>query len=340
MGVSLASLVSGKEIDFQAMEGRIIAVDAYNTLYQFLSSIRDRFTGEPLKDSSGRITSHLSGLFYRTSRLMETGINPVFVFDGKPPDFKHATIEARIAVRKKAKAKWEEALEKGDSEAVRRYSQGASRLTEEMVEEAKKLLTLLGISCIQAPSEGEAQATRLLRDGKAWAVGSQDWDSLLFGAERVIRNLTISGRRKVAGKEKYIEIRPELVELPAVLKNLGINQDQLILLGILVGTDYNPGGIRGVGPKTALKLVKEHKTPEKLFDVVDWESPTPPEKVFEFFKNPPTEDIEIKKEELQPERLKEFLEDHDFSHDRTASTMKKLDSKKQKQKGLGSFFGR
>ena len=341
MGVSLSSLVKGREIELDGLKSKTIAIDAFNTLYQFLSIIRDRFTGQPLRDSSGRVTSHLSGLFYRTTNLLQAGIRPVFVFDGEPPDFKRQTVEARALVRREAEAKWKEALEKGDVEKVRLYSQGASRLTDEMVEEAQHFLGLMGVSWVQAPSEGEAQAAHLLDQGLCWAVGSQDWDSLLFGAERMVKNLAISGRRKVARKEKYIEIKPEIIELKPVLEELKITHDQLILLGILIGTDYNPGGVKGIGPKTALKLVREKKTLERIFEEAKWEFTISPEDIFNFFKSPPVEDMEIKRERLQPEKLMEFLcEERDFSRERIESTLKKLEQamEGQKQRGLGGFL--
>ncbi len=213
MGVNLSELVSGRQIELSDLKGRMIAIDAYNTLYQFLSIIRDRFTGEPLKDSKGRITSHLSGLFYRTTNLLENGIDPVFVFDGKPPAFKHKTAEKRSAIKKEAEAKLEKAREEGDAEAIRRYAQATSKLTGEMIESSKRLLELMGVAVLQAPSEGEAQAAYMANAGVVWASGSQDWDSLLFGANRMIKNLTVSGRRKIPRKEDYVEIRPEIIEL-------------------------------------------------------------------------------------------------------------------------------
>ena len=133
MGVNLSDIVEAKQIEISYLSGRTIAIDAYNTLYQFLSIIRDRFTGEPLRDSKGRTTSHLSGLFYRTTNLLENGIDPVFVFDGKPPHFKKATSDMRHEIKKEAEEKLEEARKKGDIEGVRRYAQATSRLTSEMV---------------------------------------------------------------------------------------------------------------------------------------------------------------------------------------------------------------
>lgn len=256
MGVNLSGIVSGRSIELADLKGRTIAIDTYNTLYQFLSIIRDRFTGEPLRDSKGRVTSHLSGLFYRTTNLIENGIEPVFVFDGKPPAFKRKTAEARSAVKKEAEERLEKARGEGDFEAIRRYAQATSKLTGEIIEHSKMLLEYMGIPVVQAPSEGEAQAAHMTNTGKAWASGSQDWDSLLFGTERMVKNLTVSGRRKVAHKENYTEIKPEVIELERVLSQLGVTRDQMIMLGILIGTDYNPGGIKGMGRRPHLKWSK------------------------------------------------------------------------------------
>lgn len=339
MGINLKDLIPTKEIEMSYLSGRKLAIDAHNWMYQFLSIIRDRFTGEPLKDSKGNVTSHLSGLFYRTARLLENGIRPVYVFDGKPPDFKRETSEERRRIRGEAELKWKEALEAGDVEAVKRYSQQAVKLTPEMVEEAERLLNAMGISCMQAPSEGEAEATHMVKKGLVWASASQDWDSLAFGCPKLIRNLNITGKRKVPRKQTYVSVKPELVELDQVLKALGIGQDQLILLGILVGTDYNPGGVPGIGPKKALKLVKEQKTLDKVKKSVEWSFNASMESIFRFFKSPPVEDVEIEEVGLDTEELRKILvDDHDFSEDRIKPTLEKLKGKKSGHSGLGKFF--
>jgi flap endonuclease-1 len=342
MGVSLSGLVSAREISLEDLRGKRIAIDANNTLYQFLSTIRDKLTGEPLRDSRGEITSHLSGLFYRTAKLLENGIEPVYVFDGEPPEFKRETLENRIQVRADAKEKWEKALKEGDIEKVKMYAQGASRLTPEMSQESKALLEYMGVPWMQAPSEGEAEASCLTKRGKVWAAGSQDWDSLLFGAPRLVRNLTITGRRKVARKEKYIIVNPEVIELDSVLKELGITHEQLILTGILVGTDYNMGGVKGFGPKKALAFVKEKKTLEGVMKEISWDFRTEPEIILDFFKNPPSCGHEIPKEHFRPEKVLELLTGHGFSEERVNSVLEKMkEAEKQKgQKGLHSFFGK
>ncbi len=340
MGVNISKLVEPQEIELEQLSGKIISMDSYNIIYQFLSSIHDRFTGEPLRDSKGRVTSHLSGLFYRTTKLMENGIKPVFVFDGKHPEFKKKTQESRIKMRQEAAEKLKIAQKEGDVEKIRLYAQAAVKLDKEMIEEAKKMLSLMGLQVIQAPSEGEAQAADMIKKGLAWASGSQDWDSLLFGATRLVKNLNISGRRKLPGKLSYTFIKPEIIELQKVLDNAGITQDQLIMLGILVGTDFNPKGVKGIGPKTALKLVKENTSTESLLSNIEWEFDVDFEDIFNFFKKPEADDVQIEKVEPDWTGLTEFLLDHDFSHDRIEATKKRLIGAKSSstQKSLDGWF--
>ncbi|MBI2675648.1 MAG: flap endonuclease-1 [Candidatus Aenigmarchaeota archaeon] len=341
MGVQLTSLIEPKQISFEDLAGKTIAIDAFNTLYQFLSIIRDRMTGEQLKDSEGRITSHLSGLLYRTSKLVGFGIRPVFVFDGEPPAFKAKTVEERKKARKEAEEQWISHLQAGRFEEARKAATRSARLTGEMIGQSKELLGAMGISYVQAKSEGEAQAAYMAKKGTVYASASQDWDSLLFGAPRMLKNLAISGKRKVANKEKYTDVSPELIELEEALKNLGISQDQLIILGILVGTDYNPEGIKGIGPKKALAFVKEFKTLENVVKQVEWPFEITPEEIFDFFKNPPVEEMEIPKAELDPEKLKQIMvSEHGFSEERVAKVIEMLKaSNKKEHSGLGRFFG-
>ncbi len=241
LGVNLAEVVPRRKVSLDELSGKSIAVDAYNALYQFLAIIRG-VAGEPLMDRSGRVTSHLSGLFYRTINMAEKGVKLAYVFDGEPPTLKEAELKYRMAVKDEAVMKYKEALNKGDLEKARRYAQMTSKLKDEMVDDAKKLISLLGVPWCQAPSEGEAQAAYMALKGDVWAASSQDYDSLLFNAPTLVRNLTITGRRKLPKKNVYIEVVPEIVKLQQVLDNLGITRAQLIDLGIVVGTDFNPGG--------------------------------------------------------------------------------------------------
>ncbi|MCD6495979.1 MAG: flap endonuclease-1 [Candidatus Aenigmarchaeota archaeon] len=324
MGVNLREIASPQKIEIESLGGRVLALDSLNIIYQFLSIIRDRITGEPLKDSKGNVTSHLSGLFYRTIRIMEAGITPVFVFDGRPPEFKRGTQEIRRQIKEAARENLEKAVREGDREKIRLYSQQTSHVTDEMLSEAKKLLSAMGVQYVEAPSEGEAQASYMNSKGLVYACGSQDWDSLLFGAERLVRNLTLSGRRKLPGKETYISISPEMISLKAMLDSLSITREQLVLAGILVGTDYNPGGVKGIGPKRAVEIVREKKTPESIFSGIEWEFDTPPEKIIDFFMNPPVIDVQIKADAPDAERVREILLGHDFSEERIAKSLEKL----------------
>ncbi|MDH5770023.1 MAG: flap endonuclease-1 [Candidatus Bathyarchaeota archaeon] len=326
MGVRLRDIVSGRKVDLSDLSGRALAVDAYNVLYQFLSVIRG-YDGTPLKDRSGRVTSHLSGLLYRTARLMEAGVKPIYVFDGVPPALKRVEVERRVKAREEARFKYEKAKREGRLEEARVYAQASARLRDYMVDGSKRLLDFMGVPWIQAPSEGEAQAAYLAVRGDVWAAASQDYDSLLFGAPRLIRNVAITGRRKLPRKKVYITVKPEVVELGQVLGELGISREQLVALGILVGTDFNPEGIRGVGPKTALKLVKKHKTLDGVVEnLKEAEFPVEPGRIADVFLNPDvTDDYAIRWREPRAEGVIGFLcGEHNFSEERVRKALEKM----------------
>ncbi len=349
MGVNLKEIIP-EEIkvivdDLRSLRGRVIAIDAYNALYQFLTAIRQP-DGTPLMDRMGRITSHLNGLFYRTINFVEAGIKPVYVFDGQPPEIKYMEIQRRKKIKEEAVKKYEEAIKKGDLEAAKRYAQMSSKLTDEMVNDSKKLLEAMGIPWVQAPAEGEAQAAYMTSKGDCWATASQDYDSLLFGSPRLLRNLTISGRRKLPRKDVYIEIKPEIIELEKLLKKLGITREQLIAVGILVGTDYNPDGVKGIGPKTALRMVKSYRDVEKLFKAIpSRDFPVDPMKIFDYFMNPPhNDDYKLEWREPDEKAVREILvEEHDFNPERVKNALERLKKAykehiKGVQKGLDAWF--
>jgi flap endonuclease-1 len=341
MGVQIGEIVTAKEISLEELSGKVVAIDAMNMLHQFLSIIRQR-DGEPLMDSKGRITSHLSGLFYRTANLVEMGIKPVYVFDGKPPSLKHLTLDKRTLSREEAEKKWKEALEAGDLTEARKFAQRAGKVTEEMVGQAKRLLQLMGVPWVQAPCEGEAQAAHLVKKGDAWASASQDYDSLLFGAPVLVRNLALTGKRKLPGKDAYVEVKPEQIELRNVLDALCISHEQLVDIGILVGTDFNEG-VKGIGPKRALELVRKYGSLERIVKEKLFEFEVDPLKVKELFlRHEVTDDYEIKWGEPNPEKIKEFLcEEFDFSEDRVQSGIEKLTKGKTRagQLSLERWFG-
>ena len=326
MGVQISGIIPKTEIELKSLAGEKVVIDAYNILYQFLSIIRHRDTGEPLRDSKGMITSHLSGLFYRTIKLIDAGIKPIYVYDGEPPEFKKNTIEEREEVRKEARKKWEKAVKQRRKEDIMVYAQSALKITDEMMDESKKILDAIGIPWIQAPSEGEAQCAFMCKQGDADYSVSQDYDALMFSTPRLVRNLSITGRRKLPRKEAYIEIKPEVIELEKVLSSLEISIEQLIIIGMLIGTDYNPKGIKGIGPKTALKIVKENKTLDKVLEKVEWTFDVDPQKIFDFFLNPPvSKEYKIDWGELDRDRLMELMiEEHDFSRVRVENAIKRL----------------
>ena len=345
MGVNLRDLVPKTTIDLTSLSGKSIAIDAYNALYQFLAIIRQP-DGTPLKDRTGRVTSHLSGLLYRTSNLVEMGIKVVYVFDGAPPTLKEVEIKRRARVKEEALVKYEKALQEGKVEEARMYAQATSRLKDYMADDAKRLLKLLGIPWIQAPSEGEAQAAHLAKKGDTDFCASQDYDSLLFGAPQLIRNLTISGRRKLPRKNVYIEVVPEIVELGKVLSELGITHEQLVDVGILVGTDFNPEGVKGVGPKTALQLIKEHGTIEKALPVLkNAEFPVEAQRIRDIFLHPKvTDNYPLDWREPDVDGVVEFMcGERDFDVERVRKALEKIGVGIKKTKGattLEQWFGK
>ncbi|NYZ77623.1 flap endonuclease-1 [Candidatus Micrarchaeota archaeon] len=346
MGVDLGDLAIKHAISLESLSGRIIAVDAFNVLYQFLASIRQE-DGTPLMDFRGNITAHLSGLFYRNAKLLENGIRPVYVFDGKPAELKERTHEERAAVKASARKKWEEALEKEEFREAKKYAQATSRLTPQMVAEAKELLTAMGIPWVQAEGEGEAQAAIMAQKGIVYAAASQDYDALLFGAPVLVRNISITGRRKVPRQDRYIMIEPEEIVLKETLAGLGVTREQLIMIGVLTGTDFNEG-VRGVGPKTALKIVKEHKQPATIIDYIrqkyNYEFEVDPREILDLFMKPKEAEIpgkfgwgEVSEEDV----VGILVRKHDFSEERvrrTTGQMIKSFKEKGEQKSLGQWF--
>ncbi len=249
MGLPFTDLVHPREIAWTELSGRRLAVDGNNAVYQFLATVRQR-DGQPFSDSEGHVTSHLIGVLYRTASLLAQGVRPIWVFDGKPPELKAGTLGARFRAKERAEAEWKDALERHDLETARRKAAATSRFTRPMAAEAIELLGALGVPTVQAPSEGEAQAARMAADGAVWASGSEDYDSLLFGSPRLIRGLAARAR---SGDQPAAQ----LIELDRLLEELAIDREELLLIGLLVGTDFNDGA-KGYGPKKALKLAQRH----------------------------------------------------------------------------------
>ncbi|MFO7794868.1 MAG: flap endonuclease-1 [Promethearchaeati archaeon] len=349
MGVKINELVKEvkRSITFENLFQKRIAIDAFNTIYQFLAIIRQR-DGTPLKDYEGNITSHLSGLFYRTINFIEHNIKPIYVFDGEPSELKSETIKERRQVKEEAKVKMIEAQEKGDLTEAKKFAQMTSKLDSDMIEESKKLINYMGIPVVQAASEGEAQSAYMVQNGDVWACASQDYDTLLFGGKRLVRNFAVSRSKKVKNTTVTLDI--EYVSLKNMLEKYEISREQLIEMGILIGTDFYPG-IKGIGQHTALNLIKEYRSIENM---VKNEIEAAGKKIDlnlelvgqikEIFLNPRVnEDYQdLKWEKIQYDKINELLvEFHNFSKTRVENALerlKKLDDSSQ-QVSLDQFMG-
>jgi flap endonuclease-1 len=342
MGLDLKPILTHTNIKLSDLSNKIIAVDAFNTIHQFLSTIRGS-TGELLSNSHGEITSHLSGLFYRNINLLAEGIKLAYVFDGVSSPLKTNEIQRRHQIKEIATEKYEKALVQGKLEEARKYSQATSILTDKMIEESKTLLSLLGIPTIQAPSEGEATAAKLTNSDLVQICASQDYDSILFGAKRLVRNITISGKRKVPNRNAYIDLPIEIFYLEDILNQTKLTNEQLVDVGILIGTDYNIGGIPGIGPKTALKLIQKYSKLENIDQLQEPLSDVPYEEIRELFLKPKVANVtsnDIKFEPIDYDKLVEFLcTEKNFSSDRVNSALQKVqNSDKNKNQSLEKWF--
>ncbi len=325
LGVGLAPIIVKTVVSLRDLEGRTFATDANNALHQFLSLIRLP-DGTPLMDGEGHVTSHLVGLMFRTTHLMEAyGISQVFIFDGRPSPLKQGEIEKRRAQRQRSLREMKEAQERGDyakafSKAVRSGS-----LTKEMLDDAKRLLRLLGVPHFEAPGEAEAQAAHMAARGHVWAADSRDFDSLLFGAPRLVRYMTISGREFLPSKGVARPLKPEIIELEDLLRHHGIVREQLVDLAILIGTDFN-AGVKGIGPKGALKLLTTHGRLEDLPGEVRSKLPDDYREVRAVFLQPSvTDDYPVEFKEPDEKALVEFLcEERGFSRERICTVMDRV----------------
>ncbi|MDR0523087.1 MAG: flap endonuclease-1 [Candidatus Methanoplasma sp.] len=343
MGVNLSGLMEFETADLPALSGKSVAIDAYNTIYQFLSMIRQP-DGSPLCDGRGRVTSHLSGILYRTTNLIGQGIEPSFVFDGKPHALKRATLDARRERREKAEGEWEEALESGDMKRAFSKAQQTSRMTPEIRESARELIGLLGMPVVDAPSDGEAQAAHMCMRGDVWASASQDFDSILFGTPILVRNLTMNGRRKMPGRDQYRDVKTEIIDSKAFLERLGVTREQLVDACILMGTDFNPG-ISGIGPKKGLKLVRDHGDIEHALAHMGKEIPEYPE-VRDIFLGGghSTDGYDVRPGKIDRGGVVEMLSEYGFSRDRVEGTLDKMEdsrkaaSDKRKQRSLDAWL--
>ncbi len=342
MGVNLSDLTEPKSMEMEDLRGKKVAIDTYNIVYQFMSAIRQP-DGYPLCDSKGRTTSHLTGLLHRTASLIEAGIEPVFVFDGKPHPLKQATLDGRKERREKAEQEWKDAVERGDMKTAHTKAQQTSRMTDEVKESAKKLIRYMGLPMVDAPSDGEQEAAYICRRKDVWATASQDFDSLLFGTPVLLRNLTMTGRRKVPGKDIYREIKTEVIDSEEFLRNLGISREQLVDMCILMGTDFNTG-IKGIGPKKALKLVRDNGDLESVLRKIGEDIPDYQEIRGIFLDYEGSDDYSVEHGPLDRQAVVDMLTSYDFSADRVNSALDRIESarkeeeRKRKQKALDAWF--
>ena len=328
MGVKFKDIVSPEEINLKDLEGRTVAIDAYNTIYQFLSGIRQR-DGSPLMDHNGNVTSHLSGILYRTSAIVEKGIKPIYVFDGVASEYKSNTIEQRRAIKEEAIEKYKEAKASGNEEEMRKYAIRTSRMSPYIIESSKELLDYMGVPYVQAKGEGEAQGAYMVNQGDAWAVASQDYDCLLFGAQRIVRNLTLSG-----GLSNL-----EYLELEKVLNDIDLTREQLIDVALMVGTDFNEG-IHGIGAKTGMKLIRNNTLEEILVQKGITDVAVEPDELRNIFLNHEVNtDYKIKFKNANIEKLCEFMcEEHGFSQNRVLNVADKMKKLNTTQKSLEDWF--
>ncbi|KAB0804644.1 hypothetical protein PPYR_01614 [Photinus pyralis] len=310
-----------KEHEIKTYFGRKVAIDASMSLYQFLIAVRSE--GAQLTTVDGETTSHLMGTFYRTIRLVEHGIKPVYVFDGKPPKLKSGELNKRAERREEAQKALEKATEAGDATEMEKFNRRLVKVTSEHTKEAKHLLSLMGIPYIEAPCEAEAQCAAMVRAGKVFATATEDMDALTFGSNVLLRHLTVSEARKLPIQEFHLD---------KVLEGLKLSHKEFIDLCILLGCDYTDS-IRGIGPKRAIDLITQHKSIENILDNIDKSKYSPPEDwnfegARELFITPEVADpetIELKWNDPDEEGLVKYLcGDKQFNEERIRNGAKKL----------------
>ncbi|KAH9304718.1 hypothetical protein KI387_009122, partial [Taxus chinensis] len=303
-----------KEEKLDSYKGKRIAIDVGRSIYKFLIVVGSNEYGT-LTNQFGEVTSHLQGMFYRTARLLEAGMMPVFVFDGEPPDLKK-DLMTRFPRREESMDYAVQGIKPDVKTDIAKYNKQTVKVTKRHNEDCKNLLTLMGVPVVQAPCEAEAECASLCKVGKVDAVSSDDTDSLVFGAPRFLRHLTESPSRKIAIMD---------IELSKVLEELNLTMDQFVDMCIFSGCSYCDS-IGGIGPQTSLKLIREHGSIEKILENIDkdrFQIPVhwPYLRARRLFKEPQITPLEYQPK-LQwstpdKEGLKKFLVDENgFSYER------------------------
>lgn len=300
-----------KEVPLSSLQGRKIAIDASMAIYQFLIAVRSGGPGAAsmqLTNAEGETTSHIQGMFNRTIRFLSEGIRPVYVFDGKPPNIKSGELAKRREKREKAEAELKKAREEGNVEEEDKQQKRLVRAGTKENEDCKKLLRLMGVPVINAPCEAEAQAAALARAGAVWAAGTEDMDCLTFRTPIQIRKMTFA-----TAKQSDIQ----QLDYAKALSGLDITHDQFVDLCILLGCDYCDS-IRGVGPKTALKLIREHKCIEEILKHMNREKYGIPD---DWIPN----EVKAKKKKAEEEKKAEETDGEDEDNEKPTSQLKKGD---------------
>uniref|UniRef100_H9GS13 Flap endonuclease 1 n=1 Tax=Anolis carolinensis TaxID=28377 RepID=H9GS13_ANOCA len=323
--------------DIKSYFGRKVAIDASMSIYQFLIAVRQG--ADMLQNEEGETTSHLMGMFYRTIRMVENGLKPVYVFDGKPPQLKSGELAKRIERRTEAEKQLQEAKEAGEEENVEKFSKRLVKVTKQHNEECKKLLTLMGIPYVDAPGEAEASCAALVKANKVYAAATEDMDCLTFGSPVLMRHLTASEAKKLPIQEFH---------LSRILQDLSLTQEEFVDLCILLGCDYCES-IRGIGPKRAVELIKQHKSIEKIIQQIDTKKYSLPEnwlhkEAQQLFLEPEVIDaeaVELKWSEPNEEELVNFMcGEKQFNEERIRNGVKRLNKSRQgsTQGRLDDFF--
>ena len=266
MGVKLQELIARNKIEFSELAGKIMAIDAPNvimSLFNFARKNPDGSRAGLILDRTQRPISHLYGLLYRINFYFSKKIFPIFCFDGLDSELKKLKTKDRLNDFIFTQNWYRSMIRSGNRESAKKIAMSREYLWPNIIKESKQLLGALGIPCISSPASAESQCAQLVKDRLAHYSNSQDFDSLLFGCPHQIQNFSKSLRRKVQGSWKYQKVVPVVIDLKDNLKRLGIDQFQLVDIGILIGNDYFPG-IRKIGPNHAYKFVKNHKNLENV----------------------------------------------------------------------------
>ncbi|MFX0105250.1 MAG: hypothetical protein ACFE75_07150 [Candidatus Hodarchaeota archaeon] len=341
MGVKLQNIIVRKKIEYQDLRGKVIAVDAPNIimrLFNFTQKNTDRNDNNLILDRTQRPIFHLYGLLYRVNFYYCKKIFPIFCFDGKVSELKRVITKDQLKDFIFTQRWYQEAMKNGNKELARNIALSKEYMWQNVIKESKQLLGAFGIPYIESPASAESQCANLVKRKLAAYSNSQDFDSLLFGCPHIIQNLSKSMKRKVQGKWQYQKVYPVQIDLQENLRNLGISLFQLIDIGILIGTDYFQG-VKNIGPKKALTLIRSYKTLENLilkeFGTYDFSNLTPDiiKQIRKIFLFPEVNDSTQKLYWNLPNKSKVFsllCKEHNLNRDRVVKNLEILEKNYEK----------